>query len=413
MLIAPARKRLKRQIIHQKERIAELTEKLRHAHEQDPESHDDDFFDLQIGAQEVADLGENMVDQGRVLDLDHSPTSPSTSWPGIRPNLVSGIVPKPHTSFNSSPRPLRRARSPIRSQPVQHTASRAPPYRPPPVFISDPEQRRKTSPSGSEAPFVLEISERPVGKPSSDAGEGPSPLIIEHDDGSPVSTSGSSTTATISHISSLATTVESREFRVQPLDLGHKRRRIPRKHEQESSSSSRIEISNRDPPDQPSPIKREKSSTIARVEEDFISVGPKSYLLNLNSNRPLIPTPGYINIDHRAIFTTPLLDEALDFNIISLAYVQELGLIPEPPDDEEPVWFNFGNGEKRKSCGEVVIYWSDGVVNRKPFRVRCLVYAHNIRPLMFGKPFLERKKHYWGIDDGMEERRVSYEESEL
>jgi hypothetical protein len=94
-----------------------------------------------------------------------------------------------------------------------------------------------------------------------------------------------------------------------------------------------------------------------------------------------------------------------------------LGLELEPPDDEDadPVYFQFTNGERRKSCGEVVIYWSEGVRNRKPFRVRCLVYEHGIRDLIFGKPFLARKRHYWGRGDGVEveKRQVSYDESKV
>lgn len=383
LLTATNRKRLKRQIVHQKERIAELTEQLRYVHEKEPENDDEDFFDLQVGVKEVVDLGENMVDQGRVLDLDHSPASSFASRAVAHAHLASSLIPKSHARPNSPPPALRPARTSIRPQPVERTASRTPPHRPAP--------------------------ERP------ETGERPGAPVAGQDEGSPVSISESSTTATSSHTSSLATTVESRELRVQPLNLTHKRRRIPRKHEKEDSSPREVEAVRHDLSEQPSPVELEGASTISKVDEDFISVGPKSYLLQLNSTRPMIPTQGYVNIDHHSISITALLDKTLDHNLISLARVQSLGLEMEPPDDEDPVYFHFENGEKRKSCGQVVILWSKGVQYRKPFRVRCLVYEHDIRSLMFGKPFLERKRYYWGGDDGVEieERGIFHGEGKV
>jgi hypothetical protein len=147
-------------------------------------------------------------------------------------------------------------------------------------------------------------------------------------------------------------------------------------------------------------VQQEVASPSSRDEEDFISVQPKSYLLGLNSDfgQKAQPIPGYIHTDTRTIFVTALLDAALDYNVISLAQVQSWGLELEPPDDEDPVWFQFENDEKWKSYGVVVITWSEGAAHLKPFRVRCLVYEHNIRGLIFGKPFLEKREHYWRHD---------------
>ncbi len=98
-----------------------------------------------------------------------------------------------------------------------------------------------------------------------------------------------------------------------------------------------------------------------------------------------------------------MIDEGLNCNLISLARAQKLGLEPEPPDDERPIYFAFGNSEKRRISGQVVIRWSERVVKGKPFPVRCLVYEHDIRSLVLGKPFLEeRKKHYWGGEGDVE-----------
>jgi hypothetical protein len=144
-------------------------------------------------------------------------------------------------------------------------------------------------------------------------------------------------------------------------------------------------------------------------EEDFISVGPKNHILKLNANRSVKSVQGYVNTDNGAVSTTALLDEALDYNLISLSDVHRFGLDMEPPDDEEPVCFQTEQGEK-KSCGQVVLVWDEGVPSRKPFRVRCLVYGHDIRPLLFGKPFLDRRTHYWsvtgGVKSGIEERVI-------
>jgi hypothetical protein len=208
-----------------------------------------------------------------------------------------------------------------------------------------------------------------------------------------------------SPIPSPATTVEPQEIGVlRPLELRQERRRIPSRQEQEASSSiSEIVVPSHDTSGQSSPVQQEAAGPSSRDEEDFISVRQKSYLLRLNSDsgRQAKPIPGYIHTDTRSIFVTALLDAALDYNVISLAQVQNWGLELEPPDDEDPVWFQFEDSEKWKSCGRVIITWSKGVAHLKPLRVRCMVYEHNIRDLVFGKPFLERRKHYWG-NDGVE-----------
>ncbi|KAF8857541.1 hypothetical protein BDZ45DRAFT_690903 [Acephala macrosclerotiorum] len=123
---------------------------------------------------------------------------------------------------------------------------------------------------------------------------------------------------------------------------------VPPRYEQQSSSSSGVSITSHDTPDKPSPVEREEASTIARVEEDFISVSLKSYLLELNSSRPVKLVQGYVNTDSGTVSTTAILDEALDYNLISLARLQRLGLELEPPDNEDPVRFQFDNGEKIK-----------------------------------------------------------------
>jgi len=222
-----------------------------------------------------------------------------------------------------------------------------------------------------------------------------------------------STSTATSPLSSVATTVESnkvRKWHGAPPELRQERRRLPPRQEPESSASSGISILSDDPLDPPSPIEHAEERTIAELEEDFISVGPKSNLLRLDPNRPLSSIQGYANTDKAAVSITVILDKALDYNLISLSGVLRLGLQMEPPDDEEPVSFLTESGEKR-SCGKVDIRWSEGLRNHKPFRVRCLVYEHDVRPLIFGRPFLERRRHYWGDESEVEiEERVNSNE---
>jgi hypothetical protein len=316
---------LNRQITHQKERIAELEKKLQHAHVQEPESHDEKFFELQNGVQEIINLVKIMVDQRSVPNPEeHFRSSSRASVIGFPSNLD---VHQPPPSNSQSSRS-----SDVRSWPERTGLSISP----------------ETSP-----------------------------------------------------ISSLATPVEPQELGVRPLELRQEKRRIPPRHQREESSPiSEIVVSSHELSRQSSPVKQEEAGPSSKDEEDFISLREKSYLLELNSDsgQQAKPVPGYIHTGTHTIFVTALLDAALDYNVTSLAQVQSLGLELEPPDDEDPVWLQFKNNERRKSCGVVVITWSNGTAHLKPLRVRCLVYEHNIRGLIFGKPFLEKSEHYWRRD---------------
>jgi hypothetical protein len=175
---------LKRQIVHQKDRIEELNDQLQHARAQEPGSRDDDFLDLQIGVQEVVDLGETMVDQGRVPDLPPSPASSSASEDESHPDLVPGPYSPPGSSF----RQLRRARDPINLQSAQQIDLEAPPSDPSSVISSDVDSQRQLSSSGSEESFIVQIRDLPAEKRDSDPEEGPSTGSTGTEDSSPVST---------------------------------------------------------------------------------------------------------------------------------------------------------------------------------------------------------------------------------
>jgi hypothetical protein len=78
--------------------------------------------------------------------------------------------------------------------------------------------------------------------------------------------------------------------------------------------------------------------------------------------------------------------------------VSQLKLKIRPPKKEEqPYRIKVGDGEERQSPGSVVLEWKEGKsFNDIDFRVRCSVYDHdNIRKIVFGASFLERRKRYF------------------
>jgi hypothetical protein len=135
-----------------------------------------------MGVEDVLDLGESMVEQGRVPDLDYSSASSSTS--GMDPALPQVFNQPPHTSPISSTQQLRRARSPI---PSRHTIPPAPPAAPSQVLIHH-QSKEETSLSESEVPEIREVRQS-FETSHSDPGEGPSTLNVEGAPESSVSTS--------------------------------------------------------------------------------------------------------------------------------------------------------------------------------------------------------------------------------
>jgi len=188
LLIDVARKRLKREIGRQKERIAELQEELQHADSQQPERHSDDFFDLDIGVQNVIDLGERMVDHGRVPDLEYSSSSSPRTRTDTNPHYSDPVVTEIQRTSPPSSRRLRRTQSPIRTQPVQLTESRASPVIPPQVIIHPPDDEQETWSSRSEESDFVEVNQPPAKTTNWDLGEGPSTLTIEESPESSIST---------------------------------------------------------------------------------------------------------------------------------------------------------------------------------------------------------------------------------
>jgi hypothetical protein len=135
------------------------------------------------------------------------------------------------------------------------------------------------------------------------------------------------------------------------------------------------------------------------AEGDFISVHPTTYHLEFNSSlsHSLDSIKGYINTTNGWKSATALLDTELPQNLISHAYAKEVGLEIQLPDEtQEAFWIRVDNRQERKSTGFIAVEWSQGsILDDRAFRVPCLVYdCDEIKTIVFGAPFLNKRKHY-------------------
>jgi hypothetical protein len=101
---------------------------------------------------------------------------------------------------------------------------------------------------------------------------------------------------------------------------------------------------------------------------------------------------GYISTLNGRVSITALLDQSLEQNIISAAFAAQNGLAIRPHDD---IWIDFGQGETEMSLGTVALEWSGSMYKyERSVTIHCLVYEHSIRDLVFGRPFVEKTRHY-------------------
>ncbi|KAG4435996.1 hypothetical protein IFR05_008538 [Cadophora sp. M221] len=156
-------------------------------------------------------------------------------------------------------------------------------------------------------------------------------------------------------------------------------------------------------PDPTPPVPSEAAVVSAKAKQThYSSVKPtSSYLQCFNGSGSMRSEPGFIAANGERIPTTANLDPECPQNLISIAHAARLGLVIEPhnaadEDASQAVTIAFPNGEKIKSSGEVTFQWSAGSSSHKPpFNVRCFVYEHDIRNLVLGRPFLDRRQRYW------------------
>lgn len=135
------------------------------------------------------------------------------------------------------------------------------------------------------------------------------------------------------------------------------------------------------------------------AQGDFINVYENSNLLNLNPSHQFLAEPGYIATPTGPVSTAALVDSDLGANIISQSYAVRLGLEIEELDANEEegdgAWIDFGDGQRQRAVGKVRLEWSDGLLPSKvSFSVHCWVCEHNVRNIVFGKPFIRKRNHY-------------------
>lgn len=307
------------------ERMIELHDQQERSHLQNSEDSENTFVDVQMDIQStLVELGESIVNNDSIPDVEHSSTSSPTLGTNNKPYAVPVAIEHSRTSPVSTLRHLRHRRSPIRSQIVRPTVERAPPLAHTET-VTYKDAHQDLPDSGSEESGSLDL--RQLSTETTDPREGPSALTAED-------------------------------------------------HPKPPLSTSRL-----------------------LVEGDFISVHPTTFHLEFNPSisHSLDGIKGYINTTKGWKSATALLDTELPQSLISLAYAKELGLEIQLPDEaQEAFWIRLDNGQERKSNGSIAVEWSQGAfLDDRAFRVPCLVYdGDEIKTIVFGAPFLNKKKHY-------------------
>ncbi|KAF8846624.1 hypothetical protein BDZ45DRAFT_812186 [Acephala macrosclerotiorum] len=149
-------------------------------------------------------------------------------------------------------------------------------------------------------------------------------------------------------------------------------------------------------PNTNSTTREEGNFILAQPHDHILSLNPDhAYILSFNPDHAIESISGYI-IPERGerVSQTALLDPTFPQNLISLAHAIHIGCTIEPHDEKESTPIDFGDGKTKRSSGQVILSWSQGG-HRKPLRVRCLVYEHDIRKPLFGKPFVEKRNRCW------------------
>jgi hypothetical protein len=144
------------------------------------------------------------------------------------------------------------------------------------------------------------------------------------------------------------------------------------------------------------------NSNTHSVERDYSAVHSADNVLYLNTDHPVQGESGCVTT-HRPdgkVTVTAVLDRELQGNVVSQDFAIQNELEIQEPEEEDGVLVEFVPGVRMRSSGQVVLEWSKEFSHRKPFRVRCWVVAYSGRPLYFGKPFVEKRDHYWGRSIG-------------
>lgn len=144
------------------------------------------------------------------------------------------------------------------------------------------------------------------------------------------------------------------------------------------------------------------TSSQTAERDDYFAVRPAERVLYMNANRHIQDEHGFItppNAESK-IPLTACLDRELAENVISSAFAIEHDLEIEEDEEGNGVCVVFEPGVRTESIGQVVLEWSNKLFCHQPLRIRCRVVKYRGRPVIFGKPFIEKRNLlglYYGI----------------
>lgn len=139
------------------------------------------------------------------------------------------------------------------------------------------------------------------------------------------------------------------------------------------------------------------------IGDDYVSVQPRQDILRLSLGEEHQSIDGYIETSKdNFLHAMAIVDSDFEDNFISQLYAEGLGLEIQPldPDDFQISRFViFKSGQRVRKVGDTSFVWTNGRSSHETsFRVYCSVYEDNIKPLIFGQPFLDKRRHYWSKD---------------
>ena len=136
-------------------------------------------------------------------------------------------------------------------------------------------------------------------------------------------------------------------------------------------------------------------------QNDYLAVRRVDNVLYLNTDRPIQAEYGCVTTRAKdgtfcKVAVTAILDDDLEDNVVSHGFAIQNGLEIESLEEGEGVWVELDDHAQTRSTEQAVLEWSKESSHRKPFRVRCWVIEYSGRPIHFGRPFIEKREHYWG-----------------
>ena len=147
-------------------------------------------------------------------------------------------------------------------------------------------------------------------------------------------------------------------------------------------------------------------------EGDYMAVQPSENLIYLDPDANSVMLQGYVNSEVKP--TNAIVNPEFPQNVISQLHATQLGLQieyfrddygvnvenAENLEEDEEMGIDFGDGDVHLVIGRVTFRWRDSRQSTRlsPLKVSCLVceYVPFQTPFVFGKKFIDRRRHYWG-----------------